>query len=213
VGLNLLLFVHACRIVKHKWSVLHQALELGFSVLVMDIDFVVLRNPFSYLQSVQPVCDLTVYEEAPLPKIQGNKTWTKRDKLLIKPNVNTGCMFVRPSPMAKKLVQDFIMAPAVEGKDDQYQFNKFMENRTSIKPQGNMLLTVKQKAKQCADWKGVSLHLLSPALFGSWRNYFEFNLTDWTQESPYVIHYNWVVGYAEKKRKMVEHGYWLIDNA
>jgi hypothetical protein len=197
--------------------VLHQALELGYSVLVMDIDFVVLRNPFSYLQSVQPVCDLTLYEEKPLPVIkqdshQARQTWVKRSQQLFQLEVNTGFLFVRPSPTARVLVRDFLLAPAVEGKDDQWQFNKFMENRSSINPQVNMLLPMKQKAQHCADWKGVSLHLLSPVLFGSWQHYFVYNLTDWTQESPYVIHYNWVTGLKNKKAKMVQHGYWLIKD-
>lgn len=194
---------------------LHQALELGFNVLVMDVDFAVLRNPFIYLQSVQPACDLTFYEDLPLPIIQGN-SWIKRGQRLLQLEVNTGFFFVRSTLTAKKLVKEFLEAPAIVGSDgvgadDQLEFNKFMISRASISPQASMLLPMKQKAQQCAEWKGVSLHLLSPVLFGSWNNWFVLNVAEWTQESPYAIHYNMIVGYENKKAKMVEHGFWLVD--
>jgi hypothetical protein len=191
---------------------LQRVLDFGFTVLVMDIDFAVLRNPFIYLHSLQPLCDLTLYEEKPLPVILGNTSWVKRKPHLFQPEVNTGFLFVRPSSAAKNLVADFLQAPQQEGYGDQTLFNRFMAHHRGEQV-SDLFLPLRDKSKRCGDWKGVPVRFLSPAVIGSWRQYYEFNLSDWTQETPYAIHYNWVIGFAAKKQKMAEHGYWLTDQA
>lgn len=202
---------HACRIVKHKWTLLQRVLELGFNTLI-DVDFAVLRNPFVYLHSMQTMCDLTMYEERPLPAIHGQTSWEKRNQHLLNPEVNTGFLLIKSSPNAKDLVRDFIAAPEQQGMDDQTLFNVYMKQRSGTQ-ESNLLLPMKDKNTRCGNWKGVSLRLLSPVIVGSWRQYYEFKLADWTQETPCAIHFNWLSGFEAKKKKMAAFGYWFTDQA
>lgn len=53
---------HLCccrrRIVLHKWTLMQRVLALGFNVLVMDVDYVVLRNPLDILvMSASRLCE------------------------------------------------------------------------------------------------------------------------------------------------------------
>jgi len=201
----------ACRIVKHKWILLERVLALGYNALILDIDTVLLRNPFLYFRSA-PACDLTVYENG-LPSLEGPNKWQKRD-WSSRFEVNTGFILVRNSASTKVLVHDFInsdVAGRHPGLDDQALFNRFMaERKWNASESSSLLLSLKNQSTQCGQWKGVSVHILPPVLFASWRHFFESRVFDWTLQTPFLVHYNYLTGFASKMSKMREHGFWHV---
>lgn len=201
----------ACRIVKHKWILMERVLALGYNALILDIDTVLLRNPFIYFRSA-PACDLTVYENG-LPSLEGPNKWKKRD-WSSRFEVNTGFILARNSDSTKALVHDFIHS-GVDVRhpdlDDQALFNRFMaERKWNASGSSSLLLSLKDQSTQCGQWKGVSVHILPPVLFASWRHFFEFRVFDWTLQTPYLVHYNYLTGFASKMSKMREHGFWQV---
>jgi hypothetical protein len=190
---------------------LKRVIDLGFDALIMDVDLVLLRNPFIYFQS-QPLCDMTFYENGPA-QLEGSNKWVKRD-WTTGFEVNTGFMLVRSTATTQALVNEFVNSNVSEkypGTDDQHLFNMFMADRKWNAPAvGTLVLPFKIQSTQCGQWKGLSVHILPPALFSSWQHFFVANLSDWTLQTPFVIHYNYLTGYAQKSEKMVQHGFWRV---
>lgn len=203
-----------CRIVKHKWTLLHRVLEMGFNVLIMDVDFVVLRNPFVYFT---PFCDLSFYDNnSPVP--QDGRSIAATNVNLFEPN--TGFLLFKCSEASKSLVSVFltyIASPAADaGLDDQSLFFAINSKRTINVSRTNTTMDgeappVALKATQCTQWKGVSVRLLSSVFFNSWPKFYEMKWADLTQEAPYVIHYNFLSGVAKKTAMIKKHGHWGED--
>lgn len=204
-----------CSIVKHKWTLLQRVLELGFNVLVMDVDFVVLRNPFKYFQSLQPVCDLAFYDNMPAFAGQESGDATGVHDLN-HVEINTGLLMLQSSQASRLLVSGFLAflaSPAADtSMDDQALFNSFMTRRASNNTTDGMLPSSGNKALRCVEWKGVSVRLLSSVYFGCWEIYFKKNLSDITQETPYAIHYNLLSGAAAKSAMIKRHGFWNSEH-
>lgn len=195
---------------------MHRVLEMGFNVLIMDVDFVVLRNPFVYLQTVTPFCDLAFYDN--------NSPVEQDGRLIAATNVNlfeanTGFLLFKCSEASKSLVSDFltyVASPAADsGLDDQALFFAFNSKRTTNVSTNNTTdgeaPAVALKATQCTQWKGVSVRLLSSVFFTNWSKFYQMKWADLTQETPYVIHYNYLTGAADKTSMIKKHGHWWED--
>lgn len=186
---------------------LQRVLRLGFHVLLLDIDIVVLRNPCTYFQSL-PWCVFSFYDQT-LHVIEGQNKWVKRSQPLGEIIINTGVMLFKRTKTTTSLVSDFIKAPIVKGWDDQLLFNTFMNERVYSRQPGSRKFGNMTTA--CGRWLDMSVRMLSPVFFGTWLDNHQSNISDFTLETPYMLHFNWLNGFDAKKRKMVENGHWFVE--
>ena len=123
-------------------------------------------------------------------------------------HVNTGFMLWRPTNATKELLDEFLLPRfRVQGMDDQFEFNQYLQMKASgISSTANLHFT--QRLAKCSNMGGLQMHILSPWQFGSQRHMFELNLAGSAALAPYIIHYNWLSGFDEKKNKMVADGMW-----
>jgi Nucleotide-diphospho-sugar transferase len=180
-------------------------------VLIMDVDVVVLRNPFNYFTDI-PACDVAITTDTTPPRITTDNAgrWSEStDTADTTVWINTGFMLWRPSNSTKELLEDFALPKyRIPGMDDQFEFNAYLNGRLRDTPdQANLHFT--QRMKICSTMGGLRMHNLSPWLFGSQRHMFEFGLPGSAALAPYVIHYNWLSGFDAKKIKMVADGMWM----
>jgi hypothetical protein len=193
------------QIVIHKFLLLQRALELGFDVLMLDVDVVLLRNPFNYFVDFAK-CDVLVTVETLPPGIHENtdQRWSGDGVALW---INTGFMFWRNSAPSRTLLHAFARPEnRRSGMDDQYEFNQFLKASPHAPEALNLPWT--QRLHQCAVYGGVSMHVLSPYLFGSQRHMFEFNLAGLAGTVPYMVHFNWISGFNDKRSRMIANGFW-----
>lgn len=199
-------------IVKHKWTLLRRVLGLGFNALLLDVDVIVLRNPFGYLADL-PACDLlATVDTLPDQGITNGSNphrWAGGSQRYNTAWINTGVILWRATPTARALIDDFIAyKPAEQGMDDQHEWNAFL-NVQPATPQARVNLPFLELASQCGVWGNLSVQILPPSLYGSQRHVFEFQLPQNSGETPYTIHFNWLSGAAEKRQKMQVLGLWL----
>jgi hypothetical protein len=172
-----------------------------------DVDMVLLRNPFNYIGDL-PACDLfSAVDTLPPPmKSDDAKRWSmSNDNTSVW--FNTGFMLWRSSNASQAVIEAFLgyLENQGEGLDDQAHFYAFMQAQGQVSS-GNQPWA--ELAHTCATWAGLSFQALPPVLFASQRHLYEFKLAQEAYVLPYSIHFNWLSGFEEKKKRMVEVGLW-----
>jgi hypothetical protein len=197
--------------VKLRWRLRARVMALGFSILTMDVDMAVLRNPFVFFRTLSPPCDIAVYNDNP-PELEGTAKWLKPPPrpVGVDRQANGGLLLLQNTMATRALVADMLNSPVPEAVfNDQLALTQLLTPYT-WGSQGGRQGAISSHAAQCLQGGKLSARLLPPALFGSWRNFYQANISEWSLQVPVVIHYNWVVGLEEKQRLMMKHGDWLL---
>eukprot|EP00898_Chlorokybus_atmophyticus_P007227 jgi/Chlat1/7505/Chrsp61S07005 len=121
----------ANRVSTVKYSLLTQMLQLGYSVLLVDMDLVFFKNPFEYLHRDADVeVQTDGFDGVAYGAVDGitDKTmgWGGGGLFIKTFTVNVGCMFVRPTAPALSLVQRVAKRLSERPAWDQQVFNEIL---------------------------------------------------------------------------------------
>jgi hypothetical protein len=201
------------KIVLHKWFAANRALQLGFDVFVLDVDVILARNPMLYLVDA-PMCDLFVSVEKTAKALgTGPDKFSAAHEAIW---INTGVLFWRSTAASRLAVVSFLDPKSrLKGYDDQYEFNRFMmdrHNRSDQAAHGGYwvdTLPALQRSRECVTYGNLTVHILSPFLFGTWPQLFGAKFMNISYITPFTLHFNWLSGLSEKRGAMQSVGLWL----
>jgi len=204
------------RIVMYKWALSLQVLKLGYRLLTIDADIVLLRNPLSFLAGL-PSCDVSVTTDAWGPEITRatHSRYAHEGRNESAVYVNTGLLLWQPSRTTVELIESFLDPQwRIKGADDQTEFNQFLRSRAASTT-AYVSLTLKDVlAKRCAQFAGLRINVLAPVLFPSIQQLsYDSKLVSFAQVPPFAIHFNYLPHLAAKKQMMSKYNLWLLPPA
>jgi hypothetical protein len=182
------------QVVNHRYELVQRILSLGYEVLVLDLDVVILQNPFSHLSALprnldaafQP--DNRVADKGEQTGPPRNKSWTGF--------ANGGVFYIRPTLSAQAfmsaLIHNLEMHPDIH---DQYILNDQLESYLKN------------------DSINLPLHFtyLHRLLFPNGYAFWDAEEPQSKGVSPLLVHCNWVEGQLTKKYRLREAGLWALD--
>jgi len=209
------------QLVKFKWTLIKEILTLNYNVVQMDIDIVVLRNPFYFFAEI-PTCSLSATADSIdhelLYSSKGNRynLFVPRFYQKMMNNsidINTGFMFWRTSPRAIALIGDFLQPHWRDTSlGDQGEFHNFMHEKSFSRQATSLYTLIRAQilARECLQYGPLDIHVLSATLFPNYPQFLHETspVVNMTQILPYLIHFNWLSNYTQKEDAMRKCGLW-----
>lgn len=200
-------------IVFHRWHIAERLLRMGFEPFIIDVDSVLLRNPYNYFIDT-PKCDATGVPDSQHFTLlenteeryadEGNRVWINGGFLLWR-NTLTSLWFVR-----------WVSTPTRRfGLDDQSWFCRLLTELMNEHEAANLTNVVNvpilDRLHKCSVLGNMTWNLLPPGFFGSQNVIFrKHRFLDKQMAPPYNIHFNVLLGHDAKKDFMMQLGLWNL---
>jgi hypothetical protein len=185
-------------------------LELGFHPFVMDVDNVLVRNPFNFLIGF-PICDFSAVSDAIYNKIleesedryhfQGHKVY-----------INTGFIYWRNTRLVLDTVRKVVVQTKSVNTDDQDLFCRLLDEFILDSKESLVNVHFLKRHQECSRLGPMTANILPPGLFGGQKIVLQtMELARQQMTPPYVIHFGHLSGFYEKRSFMNATGYFDLS--
>ena len=215
-----------------KWNISLSLLDLGYDVLLLDPDLVILRNPLPYFETIA-ACDISIQLDSTMDPTGDNIVSTGGYSLRLEGldnQYNTGGILMRggKNGRAAAWVQSFYswalsQYEAGSTRDDQGLFNRFVADqhlqRIGNDPSSGQYALNRILNNECYEYTStsnlqetaVTIWPLNPFMFAPRPHITERHLPKRIAHRPFWWHANWCVTDTEKVEFIKGEGDWLVQ--